>query len=179
MSAEFSHPFKEVKGKYAAMIRRLPYQVSAIAQEEFLGNFQRQGFREGTTSTPWKARINKKLTRAILQGKTSMLRRGFRIAPIAGVARVINAVPYAKIHNDGGIINHPGGERINHFKTYKGGRHKGKTLFAKSKNASFAQKNQSGPYRINMPKRRFMGDSRYLFRLIDAHVAKELKIILP
>lgn len=59
-------------------------------------------------------------------------------------------VVYLLYHQIGAEI--PARERVLHFKTYKGGRHKGKTLFSKSRNATFAQKVNVKAYRLPVRK---------------------------
>lgn len=175
MSSRFPHPFKEVKRRYLAMIKQLPILVSNEAVLEFDDNFDRQGFNGDAGLEAWAARKSKRdnIGRSILI-KSGRLRRGNRAAPIAGVARVINRVKYAAIHNTGGVINHPGGERILHFKKYKES-----VRFSKKRSAKWAQKVNVGSYKIIMPKRQYMGNSRPLFKRIEKLVAGELRKILP
>lgn len=73
------------------------------------GNFAAQGY-QGAIFKPWE--IRKKETKKtkgknILSGMTYKLRRGFNYGEVVpGEVRVYNNVPYAKIHNTGGRIQH-------------------------------------------------------------------------
>lgn len=76
------------------------------------------------------------------QGQRSF---NYRVISDEQVAVGTNVV-YLLYHQIGAEI--PARERVLHFKTYKGGRHKGKTLFSKSRNATFAQKVNVKAYRL-------------------------------
>lgn len=105
MSKQFPHPFSELAGRFRAYRKELPRVVSAMAAQEFRANFRRQGLRtKGSTVEKWKPRqANTGAKRAILI-QTGRLRRGIKAAPTYSEARVVNATPYAAIHNRGGRI---------------------------------------------------------------------------
>lgn len=180
MANNFSHPFKKAKKDYEVLKKKLAKLASEEAVNEFKYNFVREGFRGDAGVKFWKPR--KKKTKGAYRKilfKTGTLSRALKAAPIANIARVINDTPYSEVHNEGLTINHPGGTRINHFKTFKSGKNKGKKLFAKAGKAHYGQKNHAKAYTIKMPKRQFMGTSKPLLNNISKIVDNELKQILP
>lgn len=111
MSSRYPHPWGVVASRYRKLRRELPTIVSNMARNEFQDNFGREGVGGYRTAagfqawTPRKAppRNRRDASRSVLV-KSARLRRGLRIAPDYQHARVINRVPYAPIHNDGGKI---------------------------------------------------------------------------
>ncbi len=104
----FPHPIGRLSKLYRELRRRLPVTVSALALNEFKGNFRKQGYNEsGESITKWEKRKNdteKDKGRALLI-KSGRLRRSLRTNPTADSARVTTNVPYAAIHNEGGKIS--------------------------------------------------------------------------
>jgi phage gpG-like protein len=180
MANNYTHPFNKMRKGWERLKKRLPILASNEAVNEFKDNFTREGFRGDNGVVFWKPRKKKTKgkARAILV-KSGRLKRALKAAPIANIARVINDTPYSEVHNEGLTINHPGGTRINHFKTFKSGKNKGKKLFAKAGKAHYGQKNHAKAYTIKMPKRQFMGTSKPLLNNISKIVDNELKQILP
>lgn len=103
MSKEFPHPFGDIKERYQAMRRALPRDISMLALGVFQDNFRLQGYKdqENGEVVPWAPRQNDKGSKRAILIKTGRLRRGLRPAPSGDYARVINAVPYAAVHNRG------------------------------------------------------------------------------
>lgn len=134
-------------------------------------NFKKQQ-REGTA---WRAR--KKETR-LSKGKPLLVARRDLYNAIRALGPNsfgVAGIPYARIHNQGGAITHPARTRQMTFKTYKAGKHKGKTLFHKNnKNASFSRKAQSSAYTINIPQRKFIGETpelkKYLVKIATEYL---------
>ncbi len=92
-------------GRYRAYWRTLPTAVSALAAADFRSNFRRQGVRTSKSAVDkWKPRQGGKDPGRALLISSGRLRRGIRPAPLGSVARVINTVPYAAIHNRGGSM---------------------------------------------------------------------------
>lgn len=60
---------------------------------------------------------------------------------------------YAAIHQYGGEIKRKGGTLKLHFKKFKRGPRKGRTLFSKESRATYGMKAQVGPYSIRIPAR--------------------------
>ena len=65
-------------------------------------------------------------------------------------------MPYATIHQFGGVISRQASSKVLNFKTHKSGKHKGKTLFAKEKKATRSQKVSVGAYSITIPRRPYL-----------------------
>jgi phage gpG-like protein len=139
------------------------------------GNFKAQGY-QGTTFIRWAVRKSadkKRKGRAILVDR-GRLRRGFRKIRLGvGAVQIVNDVPYAQIHNEGGTINMPARQSVVHFKI-KGGRYK----FSSTKKANAAQKVSKSAHNINMPKRQMApidaNDSPVLSNAIKNYIIKEL-----
>lgn len=124
--------------------RKLIKDLSVKATELFDRNFEKQGFF-GKKWQPRKNNIDPK--RAILMGK-GRLRGSLKTPKISGNNIKWNlSVPYAKIHNEGGVIN-----CIQHVRGHnrKG---KGKVQTVKSFNRVV---------NIKIPQRQFIGDSQEL-----------------
>jgi len=65
-------------------------------------------------------------------------------------------VDYAAIHQLGGVIRHPARKRVLNFKIHKGGKNKGRILFAKAKKANYQETVQGKAYDIRIPARPFL-----------------------
>jgi phage gpG-like protein len=105
-SGKFPSPFSGMAKRYRAYVATLPRVASDMAQTHFEDNFKRGGALTGAGGSleKWEPRkSNKGKGRAILV-KTGRLRRAVRSAPQGKYARVVNATPYAAIHNRGGSI---------------------------------------------------------------------------
>lgn len=181
MSSQFPHPFRDLLKKFIAYRKELPMKVSGIAEEEFKGNFIRQGFEtDGGGVEKWQKRKAKRKNdddgHAILI-KSGRLRKGFKKKPDFNTARVINDVPYAQIHNEGGTINHPARTRVLNFRKKRSGRNKGRVRFAKEKLAQYSQKVHSGAYKITMPQRPFMKTTSPLINKINKTVEEDVQKI--
>jgi phage gpG-like protein len=81
-------------------------------------------------------------------------------------------LPYAKIHNDGGVIAHPGGTA--YFKT-KDGKLAWVSNQTAARLASAGRKMpRTKPHAIRMPQRKFLGKSVSLNQKLRAIVTREL-----
>ena len=96
----------------AAQVEQIVRQFAGMAGGKTLrfidGNFAAQGWQGGTFKRWLKRKKNNKRNagKNILSG-IGTLRRGFNYGEVRpGEVRVYNNVPYAKIHNEGGAINH-------------------------------------------------------------------------
>ena len=133
--------------------------IEVKATEMFDRNFEQQGF----FGTKWKERKNHDSTRAILMG-VGRLRRGVKTPKRNGNTIVWNFdVPYAKIHNEGGIIKAT--QNVRPFtRTVKGKEQKVKA-FSRSVN-------------IKMPQRQFIGDHPQLRAAIEIIVNRNAKKLI-
>lgn len=166
----------------------------AIAKTE-VENLIKDNFKnEGFAGEKWKKRSTKNRSdrnnpsqnRALLIGESRQLFRSIKVE-IAGKStlRIVSSVPYAKIHNEGGTISHPGGTPyITTANT--AGRARGSRARLRSfgsKQAVFLKKDGTypegvkftKPHTINMPKRQFMGKSDRLEESIKKAFEREIK----
>lgn len=163
-----------------AMNSTIPREVKELGVSFFKGRFRSQGWLD-TGFHPWRKR--KKLDKK-RPGRNILMDRGKLRNSIRGEVRGGDIIfgsdrPYAKVHNEGGTVNIPARTQILHFKKYKSGKRKGKTLFARNNaQASFGQKVENKGGSFQMPKRQFMGESKYLTIKIKSLVDKHIKQIL-
>ena len=156
-------------------IHRLPPLLGAEAVRQTKENFQRGGFDSGTE--PWAKRKNDPDPgRGVLIGKGSgHLFKDIRVlSQTDNMVVVGTTLPYARIHNDGGTINHPGGTAF--FPR------DGKIVYVSNKVASnLATTGHKLPrtkaHPIRIPQRKFLGTSKVLTTNLQAIVAREMKSI--
>lgn len=160
MSKKFPHPFSDLAKKYREMRSKLPAEVSGIAVIEFKGHFRAQGYYgSGGALVPWKKRAKEERPARALLIKSGRLRRGLRAAPTGDTARVINDVPYAAIHNEGGKIN--------------------TTATVRAHNRKNGQKVKAHKRKVNLniPARPYMLDTPRLMKQIDKHLETRIESI--
>lgn len=184
-----------------------PRLVAQKALEIFDESWNRQGFTNASGGfEPWEQRKEntgaKSDTRGILIGKGSAkLRRSLRVIGTPTPSKIVigTAVPYAKIHNEGGTISIPITEAMRNFFWAKYYEQTGKATKLTPKanrrirpkrterlntDKSSAQKwknlalTKKQTLTITMPKRKFMGDSALLKPAIDLIITKGLNEIL-
>lgn len=111
MNPRAPHPFSNAARQFRAMLTRLPIELSVIGEREVRENFRRGGYLNAAgTEVKWQERKVNKTKRDRGRGiliRSGKLMRGNRAAPLPGLARVINSVKYAQVHNDGfeGTVN--------------------------------------------------------------------------
>lgn len=120
-----------------------------------------RNFEAGGRPTPWE-----KSKRAIKEGgitltKTRRLAKSIVSKAAQTSVDIGTNVIYARIHNQGGVINSPARERVLHFSQVKRGqmthgRPGTGDLFAKRSKARYAMKVNGQAYVIIMPRREFM-----------------------
>jgi phage virion morphogenesis protein len=141
-------------------LRPLMRQVAADMHNAVEENFEQQG-RPGwkalnTAYAKYKAKKKKKGDLKILEYRGD-LRRTITEKSDATQAVVGSNLDYAPIHQHGGTINIPARTNILHFKKYKSGKRKGKTLFAKNNTkASYGMKSAIGAYKVEIKARPFL-----------------------
>lgn len=179
MGGNFQNPFSEVRRRYARFKDDLPAIISNLASNTFKENFRRQGYEADTGGVVrWKKRAVVKgkadSSRGILT-KSGRLRRGIRPSPQPGMARVVNSVPYAQVHNEG----EKGTVRVKAHKRYqwKTGKIKGKGKTKTGKQRMKSVKTRVGVSRVkaykrkmNMPARPFMITTKPLLHRIEKRV---------
>jgi len=155
---------------------RLLKIMGAVAIKFIHTNFHLQGF-QGKNFEAWQKRKAKEKgpSRAILI-KTGKLQRGWRALPPSGDSVVIaNSVPWAKIHNNGGLINHPGGARTVSFVRSRTGFKFGKdSTEIQQRKVKKIWSGNIGAHNIRQPQRRMMGDSPMLRADEKEAIVKEM-----
>jgi phage gpG-like protein len=166
--------------------------LTPVIAEEAVNHFQSR-ITEGKDiyGKPFKKRKRdapNRRGRAILV-KSGNLRRAIRIAKMSsGNITIENDMPYAKIHNDGGEINHPGGTPYLPFnQRYTARKRRGRIDSMGESQMVFLKKDGdypegtkfTKPHKIPMPERKFMGDSpqveAHLTALAEKELARRLK----
>lgn len=157
-------------------------QLPNIVAEKATAFFKHTFVTKEWNGVLWKA-ANHPPKRGSLMDRSGNLVNSIQPKSVSPEQIVISAgnskVPYAKIHNEGGIIRHPGGERKMTFKKYTKGKYAGKTLFHKNnQHATFGKKVTISGHEINMPKRQFMGDSSQLAEQLKKDIETAFKPVL-
>lgn len=165
MGNNFPNPFKEWQRLYIKWRNELPDAISTIAVNEFKNNFREGGWRQGAGVTKWKERSKKDKNpkkRALLV-KTGRLKRSLRKMPDYMHARVVTNVPYAQIHNEGGVIS-----GTFQWRQYKRIKKKGGYSIVKS---------HSKRLNTKIPARPFMVMGEGLKTDIDKYMADNMKVV--
>lgn len=181
----FPHPFTKIAAQYRRWRQELPVVVSNMAQNEFIDNFTRQGYyKDNGMFVHWRAtksgkqnRFGQK-SRGILIGK-GRLRRAFQKRPDYNTARVVNTMPYAKVHNEGfkGNVNVKAHTRTFYNKQKQGtgkftkkGKERMQTVLVKRATSKVAAHTRY----INMPARPFMVTGKPFSIALDRMLERDL-----
>ena len=167
-------------------IKQFPRKAAYIVE-----NHSHKAFASNSwDGKPWQKRKSKDSSdrnnpdkpRALMT-KTRTLQRSIKKTATPNSVVISSNVKYAKIHNEGGVIKHPGGtpylpftSRFTARKT-KGriGNMKNQMIFIKkSQMGKFPQAKLPKPHDRPIPKRQFMGYSVALFKELE----KELDTII-
>lgn len=154
MSNPLENKIKSLEKSIKDITNKAPRAVGSVASRHFRENFTKQGFDDNGVRK-WVKRKNERSKdkgRAILV-QTGRLQRSIRVRS-ANTQEVIigTSVPYARYHNEGGIMHRkPHGRRtgIYHIKT------------------QMERKKQIRRADYRLPRRQFMGASANLNRKID------------
>jgi phage gpG-like protein len=112
----------------------------------------------------YSAAQKKEANRGSLMVKSGRLKRSIRVTKVTRNSVTIGTdVPYAEIHNEGGVITQSIGIKA-HSRTRKGRSHD--------------VKSHSRKRRITIKERRYMGESALLLRWIERLVEREITSIL-
>jgi len=175
-----SNPVDVLRANFEQVVATLPRKMGNEAVNFSLDNFQRQGFL-GSTVEPWKpvkGRRGNGRQRAILV-KRGRLKRSLRIMREETNGVVVgSSLPYAKAHNEGfqGTVTVKAHERANYSYSKQGtGKFtiKGKERMKTVSKVEGYTKVKSFERRMNLPRRRFLGNSPYLENRIKRMVAAE------
>jgi phage gpG-like protein len=172
MAKQSKFNLKQVeKGGRTAMERAI-ILIGNEAKNFFVNSFRLQGFEDRTVEKwkPRKKETKRSIGRAILV-KSGDLRRSIIRQPVNKAnlsVKISTDLPYAKVHNEGGIINKGSSSSVLHFRDVMTNIETGKVTrrFAKNRQtgmrhlrATSAMKVDIGAHSINMPKREFIGNS--------------------
>lgn len=160
------------KKELERMLSQFPVVMGVEAKNHFVKSFKNQGFTDETLQR-WKQRKSGNNGRAILV-KSGDLRRSIKVVRTTSDSVTLGSdLPYSKIHNEGGKIEKKERKGTINFKLYRDGR----SRFAKAKNANFQQDAIFKEHTINIPQRKFMGNSASLIRNLKDKLQKGIKRI--
>jgi phage gpG-like protein len=193
MAKQNKFNLKGAEKKARKALENAVVEVGNTAKNFFVENFRKQGFDDKTVEK-WEARKKKerkgrgskksaaelgtvrsvKAGRAILV-KTGDLRRSIIRVPNRAAlnVKIQTDLPYAKIHNEGGIINK--GEQTGKILSFnKKGRFTKQKTEKQRARTSYQQKTTIGAHTIKIPPRPFIGDSYNLNEKVKAVIVKRL-----
>jgi phage gpG-like protein len=169
---------KKLLTKTKSEKKKLPRVIANIALNHFKKSFIKGGFTDGGFEK-WPERKNDKTPGRATLVKSGQLRRSTRIAE-ANERRIliVNALPYAYIHNDGGVVNRAARSQTMSFSRKSGGGLQlAKTRTNRQRGQIVAQsRSQIGASSFRMPQRKFMGDSRQLRANIKKRIIKQMAL---
>lgn len=160
------------------------------AKNHFVKSFRNQGFEDQTIQrwqsrkrTSYRTRSGRVVddtNRAILV-KSGDLRRSVRIISKGYRSIVLGSdLPYAQIHNDGGIIDKSESRNLMYYREIATNIQSRNTLkrFASTtgrRKATHAMEVTIGAHKIKMPKRQFIGHSRKLIDQLRMKLDKRIQ----
>lgn len=168
-------PVKYTGKSYAAILqdlKKFKLQFATIVGTEavnfFKSSFDRQGFVEDRKIAKWKPRLPgfKARTGGATLVKTGRLKRSIRITyKSPGLVKVGTDVVYARIHNEGGVISQTlSAKQVKYF-WY---------LFKSTGNETYKAIALAKRVTIHIPKRQFIGRSKFLDDRIGMILQREL-----
>lgn len=174
MNDPLTDRLKQIQQRFEAQRPILVKKMAAVGIVFIKENFQKQGF-QGATFEPWLKRANKKDTTPILFKSGTLFRSPFTSYSDAEKAIITSSLPYSRIHNEGGLIQHTAHSAILNFYE-KGGKLKlGKVgTINQQRKISTIRRATIGAHESHMPKRQFMGPSPVLSARITEMLRKEL-----
>lgn len=172
--------------------RQLPIKIGRIAKDHFQENFRKGGFvNEGLQKWPMTKRQQSGASAAVTQygpllSGHNHLFSSIKYVPGEYRVKVASEVPYAAIHNEGGMVNPTITPKMRRFAWAMYHKTKGKTI---EKKGTISSNPESDRWRalaltkkskltIKVPKRRFIGESAELTKEINDKIEKELIKIL-
>lgn len=175
---------RKTEAHFKRVLQYAPGILGNEAVNFFTDSFRNQGWL-GNRFEPWRKRRSKKGTGRSILVQTGRLRRATRITSNSGgIVRIGNDTPYAKAHNEGfrGQVNVKAHTRNKYTKTKIGSgklTKKGKERMKTINTLSGTIDVKAHTKRMNLPERRFMGESQYLTtrlkRILQAELNKGLR----
>ena len=168
--SKYTQQFIRDLKKLSRALQGMAQDVAVLAADVFDKNFETQSFfGEPWMPSKYVERENalKGKGRFPLQ-KTGKLRKSIRYGTAGNMIRFYSNMPYAAIHNEGGIINHPGGTAYFYDKK------KGKPVWISNKNAYGKNYARTKPHAIEIPQRQFLGNHKLLEKMIEDLIEAEV-----
>lgn len=171
--------FKALNQRLSAMTKALattfPQRASADAVRFYKNSFKNQGFTDRGL-VKWKEKADPKAKpNRVLRGKTGLLSLSIRPLEVNYQRIVITAggphVPYAKIHNEGGVIRGTQSVRAHIRRAHPSRTRSGKRIRKKESNVGAYTRTVN----TVIPARPFIGRSHTLKRIIQLTAIKTLQ----
>lgn len=164
---------KRLNGMAKALAVTFPQRASADAVRFYRDSFKHQGFTDRTL-VKWK-KVDGKPEGRVLRGKTGLLSLSIRPlkADYKGITITAGGphVPYAKIHNEGGVIRGTQSVRASTRRAHKATLRSGKRIKRKAADVRAYRRTVN----TTIPKRQFIGKSHTLKRILQLTAIKTLK----
>ena len=187
MAKQSKFNFKKIEQGGRTAMERAIILIGNEAKNFFVNSWRVQGFEDRTVEKwkPRKKETKRSIGRAILV-QSGDLRRSIIRQPVNKAqlsVKISTDLPYAKIHNEGGVINKGASTSVLHFRDVMTNIQTGAVTrrFAKNRQtgmrhlrATSAMKVDIGAHTINMPKRQFMGDSYKLNEMCKKIIVSQL-----
>lgn len=185
----YTYNWGALRPRFRKVREELPLQMATVAQNFFVGSFQRQGWYDGLTLKRWTPRKGEKWrrkkkgrrgNRAILV-KTGRLRRSIKIRS-ARFQKIVIAtdVDYAAAHNYG----YKGTVSVRSHTRRRYGREKEEYTTKTGKQRTRTNKVVKSSYivrqhtrKMSLPQRQFMGDSPMLDRKLNKVIERHLEYL--
>lgn len=162
-----------LRRKVERALAGLPKVIANEAVNISMDAFKTESW-EGAAWRPRSSKAKRNKGRALLVD-TARLKRGVQAVPSGNGVLWKNEVPYARIHNDGGVIKQAARSETFRRNRKVRGVNKGQFKKGTTQGRGFTFKERN----ITMPRRRFMGKSPAVVkRLADAgkkHIFNQLK----
>lgn len=173
-----------------AMRDEIPRKTAVIAKNHFVHNFDESGFVNGGVHA-WKKTRRQEAgdERKPLTSQRNHLMKSIDAIDSPGQVTVVNPVPYARIHNEGGTIQShptvtPAMRKMAWARVYSiAGVKKGESLpkdlpeEARKFRALALTKKSKLNLKITIPRRQFIGESKELHEKINQVIINKLKEI--
>lgn len=185
----YTYDWGVLRPRFRKVREELPLQMAAVAQNFFVGSFQRQGWYDGLTLKRWTPRKGEKWrrkkkgrrgNRAILV-KTGRLRRSIKIRS-ARFQKIVIAtdVDYAAAHNYGykgtvSVRSHTRRRYNREKEEYTTKTGKQRTRTNKVVKSSYTVRQHTR--KMNLPQRQFMGDSPMLDRKLNKVIERQMEYL--
>lgn len=174
----------------AAMRDEIPRKAAVVAKNHFRHNFDESGFMDGGLHA-WKKTRRQEAgdERKPLTSQRNHLMNSIDVVGTPGQVTVVNPVPYARIHNEGGTIHSqptitPKMRKMAWARVYSiAGVKKGEPLpkdlpeEARKFRALALTKKAKLNLKITIPRRQFVGESKELHEKINQVIINKLKEI--